>query len=97
MNRTMLHQKFLDKLLKHWLIIQKEKFLDKFYSETNKNELTATSVFLTNQVNAFSSELAEMEKLYYKSKPKNGRPYLNSETALLSTKKAYKTYEKNSK
>ena len=46
------------KVLQNELDSQYE-FLDKFYSETNKNELVATTVFLTNQVNAFSSELAD--------------------------------------
>lgn len=69
-------------------------FLDKFYSETNRNELAATSVYLNNQIDGYSSELSEMNNVIKKANERMTGPVETQKNLFKKQKKRIKLLRK---
>lgn len=70
------------------------EFLDKFYDETNRNELASTTSFLSKQVEENSIELLEMENVIKKAEERMAGPVANQRKLFLQKKRRIKALKK---
>lgn len=70
------------------------EFLDKFYSETNRNELAETSTFLSQKVDEYSAELSDMENVIQKANERMAGPVETQKNLFKQQKRRIKLLKK---